>query len=39
VLRRSAVKPILNDWAASLGFKLPGGIEMPEDLDIKQATP
>jgi len=27
------------DWAASLGFKLPGGIEMPEDLDIKQATP
>lgn len=24
------------DWAASLGFKLPGGVEMPDDLNIKQ---
>eukprot|EP00088_Acartia_fossae_P063980 TRINITY_DN7845_c0_g2_i1.p1 TRINITY_DN7845_c0_g2~~TRINITY_DN7845_c0_g2_i1.p1 ORF type:complete len:396 (+),score=83.35 TRINITY_DN7845_c0_g2_i1:51-1238(+) len=26
------------DWAASLGFKLPGGIDLPPDLNIKQAN-
>jgi len=26
------------DWAASLGFKLPGGIEIPPDLNIKHAN-
>jgi hypothetical protein len=25
------------DWAASLGFKMPGGVPMPPDLNIKQA--
>jgi len=26
------------DWAASLGFKLPGGIDLPPDLNIKHAN-
>jgi hypothetical protein len=28
---------LTQDWAASLGFKMPGGVPMPPDLNIKQA--